>query len=182
MLARIERLLLDLSVVAIAGLGLLITASVVLRAGFNSGIPDTLVMVRELMVAAIVLPLAAATAARAHIVVEVLARRLPVRVQGGLVVAGSAFGLLALAPLIWAGWREASHALSGGGFFFGELSLPKWPGRVVFLVGVSFCWLRLLLLVVADVRRLRTGEPVPGVAAPGSGPTGGSLERAVEPR
>ena len=182
MLARIERLLLDLSVVAIAGLGLLITASVVLRAGFNSGVPDTVVMVRELMVAAIVLPLAAATTARAHIVVEFVAKRLSVRAQGRLIVLGSVVGLLALAPLIWAGWRETSHALTSGGFFFGQLNLPKWPGRVVFLVGTTFCWLRLLLLVVADARRLRAGEPVPGVFSPDAMPAGDSLERAVDPR
>ena len=182
MLARIERLLLDLSVVAIAGLGLLITTSVVLRAGFNSGVPDTVVMVRELMVAAIVLPLAAATTARAHIVVEFVAKRLSVRAQGVLIVLGSVVGLLALAPLIWAGWRELAHALTSGGFFFGQLNLPKWPGRAIFLLGTVFCWLRLLLLVVADVRRLRAGEPVPGAASPGAMPTGDSLERAVDPR
>ncbi len=182
MLARIERFLLDLAVVAIVGLGLLITVSVVLRAGFNSGVPDTIVMVRELMVAAIVLPLAAATTARAHIVVEFIAKRLSPRVQGALIVFGSAFGLLALAPLLWAGYREVAHALTSGGFYFGQLNLPKWPGRVIFLVGMAFCWLRLLLLVVADSRRLRAGETVPGVATPEGMPTGASLERAVDPR
>lgn len=158
MLDRIERLLRDLAVVAIIGLGGLITASVVLRAVFNSGLPDTVVIVRELMVAAIVLPLAAATAARAHIVVEVFSKLLPARGQDWLVFFGSVFGLLALAPLIYAGWREASHNLASGAFFFGQLSLPKWPGRVIFLVGMSFCWLRLLLLAWGDLRAIRVGE------------------------
>ncbi len=57
MLRRIEQLLLDLAVVAVIGLGVLITATVLLRVFFNSGVPDAIVMVRELMVAAIVLPL-----------------------------------------------------------------------------------------------------------------------------
>ena len=57
MLRRIERLLLDLAVFAVIGLGVLITASVLLRITVNSGIPDTIVIVRELMVVAIVLPL-----------------------------------------------------------------------------------------------------------------------------
>lgn len=157
MLTRIERLLLDLSVFAIAGLGLLIAGNVVLRAVFNTGIPDTIVMVRELMVAAIVLPLAAATTARAHIVVEFLSKMMPPRTQDWLVVFGSLFGLAALAPLIWAGWREASSTLSSGTYFFGELSLPKWPGRVVFLLGLSFCWLRLAVMSVADIRTIRAG-------------------------
>ncbi|WP_212523472.1 TRAP transporter small permease [Actibacterium sp. MT2.3-13A] len=160
MLRRIESLLLDLAVIAIIGLGALITASVVLRAVFNSGVPDTIVMVRELMVAVVVLPLAATTAKRAHIVVEFVSDRLPERARNGLVVFGSVFGLLALTPLIYAGWREAAHALSSGAIFFGELSLPKWPGRLIFLAGISFCWLRLLLMAVADIRAIRQGRPL----------------------
>ena len=157
MLHRIERLLLDLACAAVVALGVLITASVVLRVTVNGGIPDTVVMVRELMVVAIVLPLAAATTARAHIVVEFLSNRLPMRMQGWLVVFGGLFGLFALSPLLYAGWNEAAHTLSDGSYYFGQLNLPKWPGRVLFLIGMSFCWLRLLLVVIADIRTLRAG-------------------------
>lgn len=160
MLRRIESLLLDLAVFAVIGLCLLITVSVALRVTLNSGVPDTIVIVAELMVAAIVLPLAATTAQRAHIVVEFLSNRMPLGWRNALVVFGSVFGLLALLPLIWAGWREAAHALTSGGFFFGELQLPKWPGRIIFLVGISFCWLRLLVMVVTDITDLRVGRPL----------------------
>ena len=160
MLRRVENLLLDLAVVAIVGLGVLITASVLLRAVFNSNIPDTIVIVRELMVVAIILPLAVATQDRAHIVVEFLSNMMPSRVQDWLIVGGSVFGLFALSPLIYAGWREVTHTIDSGAFFFGELSLPKWPGRVVFLVGISFCWLQLLLMVVGDMRTIRAGGSV----------------------
>jgi len=159
-LQRIERLLLDLAVMAVVGLGLLITLNIAMRTFAGGGVPDTIVMVRELMVAAIVLPLAAATSARAHIVVEFLSQRLPGRAQSWLVVAGSVFGLFALAPLIWAGWREVMHTVGNGAFFYGELNLPKWPGRTIFLLGVSFCWLRLLLMVIGDVRTIRDGRDV----------------------
>lgn len=157
MLRRIERLLVDLSIVSVLGLGLLITVNVLMRAVFNSGVPDSTVIVAELMVAAVILPLAATTANRAHIAVEFVANQMPPRLADGLIVFGSLFGLVALAPLIWAGWREAAHALDSGGFFFGELHLPKWPGRVIFLVGIVFCWLRLLVMVVQDIRTLRAG-------------------------
>jgi TRAP-type C4-dicarboxylate transport system permease small subunit len=157
MLTRIESFLLNLAAAAIIGLGLLITTSVVLRATLNSGIPDTINMVGELMVAAIVLPLAATAAARGNIVVEVLSERLPARTQDWLVVLGSFVGLLALAPLIWAGWKEAVHTIESGSYFFGQLSLPKWPGRVIFLFGVSFCWLRLALQMAGDIRTIRAG-------------------------
>ncbi|AXS41542.1 TRAP transporter small permease [Breoghania sp. L-A4] len=158
MLQRIERLLLDLSVCAIAGLCLLITASVILRATLNSGIPDTVVIVRELMVFAIILPLAAATAARSHIAVEFVANMLSPRAQGALIVLGSIAGLLALIPLLYSGWREMTHTLTNGAFYFGQLSLPKWPGRVIFFIGLTVCWLRLLHLVITDAIRLRRGE------------------------
>ncbi|MCF7699001.1 TRAP transporter small permease [Loktanella sp. M215] len=157
MLYRIERLLLDLACCAVVALGLLITVSVLLRITVNSGVPDTIVMVRELMVVAIVLPLAAATTARAHIVVEFLSNRLPMRAQGWLVVFGGLVGLFALSPLLYAGWSEVTHTIGSGSYYFGQLNLPKWPGRVLFLIGMSFCWLRLLLLVIADIRTLRAG-------------------------
>lgn len=160
MLRRIERLLLDLAVFAVIGLGVLITASVLLRITVNSGIPDTIVIVRELMVAAIVLPLAVATLERAHIVVEFLSNKMPTRVQDWLIVGGSIFGLFALSPLIFAGWRETVHTIESGAFFFGQLNLPKWPGRVIFLIGISFFWLRLLLMVIGDIRTIRSGGSV----------------------
>lgn len=160
MLHRIERLLLDLAAFAVAGLCLLITVSVALRATVNGGIPDTIVMVAELMVAAIVLPLAAATTARAHIVVEFVSNRLSPRAQDWLIVGGSVFGVLALLPLLYAGWNEAAKNIASGSFYFGELSLPKWPGRVIFLVGLSFCWLRLLLMTVGDIRTIRSGAHI----------------------
>ncbi len=165
MLQRIEKLLLELAVFAVLALGGLITASVLLRVFFNSGVPDSIVMVRELMVAAIVLPLAAASTARAHIVVEFLTNRFPVRIQGWFVVFGTGFGVLALTPLIYAGWNESVHTLQSGGFYFGQLNLPKWPGRLIFLIGISFCWLRLLLLVIDDVRRIRAGLPVANIGS-----------------
>ena len=161
MLHRLEKLLLDLAVVAVLGLGLLITAQVAMRTFLNSAVPDAIVMVGELMVAAIVLPLAAVTANRAHIAVEVVSNRLPQRAQDALLVFGTLFGLLALAPLIYSGWREAHEALVEGGYFFGDLNMPRWPGRVIFLFGVTLCWIRLALMLVRDVGRMRRGESIP---------------------
>ena len=160
MLRWMERFLLDVAAAAIVALGALISISVALRVTVNSGVPDTVVMVAELMVAAIILPLAATVAARANIVVEVVSQMFPRRVQDWLVVFGSAFGLMALLPLIWAGWKEAHDAVTGGGFFFGELSLPKWPGRVVFLFGVTLCWIRLAVQFWGDVGTIRRGEHI----------------------
>lgn len=157
MLRRIERLLVDLSIAAVAGLCALITLNVALRALFNGGVPDSTTLVAELMIAAVVLPMAAATTQRAHIAVDLIAKRLPRRVGDGLIVFGSIFGLIALSPLIWAGTREVLGVIEKGSFFYGELQLPKWPGRVLFLIGMAICWLRLLVMVIRDIRTLRKG-------------------------
>ena len=36
---------------------------------------------------------------------------------------------VALAPLIYSGGREFFAAVEKGSFFYGDLNLPKWPGR-----------------------------------------------------
>ena len=66
MLVNLEKILLGLGALAVIALGVLITSNVIARALFASQVPDSVTMVRELMVAAILLPLAAAPAARAH--------------------------------------------------------------------------------------------------------------------
>lgn len=158
MLKTIERLLLNLGVLSVILLGLMITASVIARALFNTALPDTIIIVRELMVAAIVLPLAATTLARSHVAVEFVSNALPERVRAYLVVFGSVVGICALTPLIYASGRELLGVIESGGFFYGDLKLPKWPGRLIFLVGMTACWCRLCVLVVQDTRAIRAGN------------------------
>ena len=158
MLGKIENMLLYAAIAATAVLCLMITGNVVARALFNTSLPDSIVIVRELMVAAILLPLAAATADRAHVVVEFVADRFSPRIRAWLVIFGSVMGLVALAPLIYASLRELAHAIESGEYFFGDLELPLWPGRLVFLLGLSVCWLRLLVLVIQDISSVRAGN------------------------
>lgn len=151
MLKQLENALLGAAALAVLAMGAMITANVVLRL-FGTSLPDSVVLVSELMVAAIALPLAAVTAARAHVCVEVLTNRLPPRLTQGLILFGWVVGLLALAPMLFAAWRELLATWSKGSFYFGNLSLPKWPGRLVFFVALAACWLRLLLVLVEDTR------------------------------
>ena len=160
MLSRLEGILTGAACVAILALGLMITANVLARALLGASLPDTVTIVRELMVAAIVLPLGAVTAARGHVAVTVLADRMPGGVRGWLIVLGSVVGVLALMPLLWAGWRELAHNWTTGGFFPGDLDLPRWPGRALFLLGIGVCWWRLIALAAGDAGRAARGEPV----------------------
>ncbi|MFD2740430.1 TRAP transporter small permease [Sulfitobacter aestuarii] len=160
MLVPLEKILLALGAVAVIMLGVMITANVLARAVFASQVPDSVTMVRELMVAAILLPLAAATAARAHVSVAFVSDMFPARLRSWLIVAGSVIGMIALAPLIWAGWRELFGVIESGSFFYGDLTLPKWPGRLLFLIGILATFLRLAELAWRDINTIRAGGVV----------------------
>ena len=160
MLVNLEKILLGLGALAVILLGVMIASNVVLRAVFSSAIPDSVTMVRELMVAAILLPLAAATAARAHVSVAFITDKFPPRARSWLIVAGSVFGMLALAPLIYAGGRDFLSVWEKSSFFYGDLNLPKWPGRILFLIGLAAAFARLLELTIRDIRTIRAGGVV----------------------
>lgn len=164
MLGKLENILLGIGAVAVILLGLLITASVVTRSAFGVALPDTIVLVRELMVAAIILPLAATTAARNHVSVSFFSDRFSARIRGCCIIFGSIVGMLALLPLIYAAGREVIHMAASGSFYFGDLNLPKWPGRAIFVIGIAVCWLRLLALAVTDIR---AGAETTGLAESG---------------
>lgn len=165
MLIPLEKVLLALGAIAVFALGAMITTNVVMRGVFGTALPDTVIMVRELMVAAILLPLAAATAERAHVSVEFISDRMGPRTRSWLVVLGSIVGLLALAPLIYSGGREFLKVWERGSFYSGDLDLPKWPGLLLYVIGLSACWLRLLELAVRDSLTILRG----GIVDPKAG-------------
>lgn len=163
MLINLEKILLGLGALAVIMLGVLITSNVVARALFASSVPDSVTMVRELMVAAILLPLASATAARAHVSVAFITDRFPPQLRSWLIVMGTFVGLIALAPLIYAGGREFLSVWTKGSYYYGDLNLPKWPGLLLFVVGIAAAWLRLLELLVRDLRTVLSGKEVSDV-------------------
>ncbi|NOR32267.1 MAG: TRAP transporter small permease subunit [Sulfitobacter sp.] len=160
MLVPLEKILLGLGAIAVILLGVLITTNVVARAVFSSSVPDSVTMVRELMVAAILLPLGAATANRAHISVAFVSDQFGPRLRSWLIVMGSVMGLIALAALLYAGTREFLGVWEKGSFFYGDLNLPKWPGRLLFIIGIGACWLRLAELAIRDTRTILSGSIV----------------------
>ena len=152
----IERTLLDLAVLALALLGGVIFTNVVMRAAFGTGLPDAIIMVRELMVAAVILPMAAATAARSHVAVTFLSDRMPEKVQARLIVLGHAVGVLSLLPLLYAAQRMLGQTWASGEFYYGDLNLPRWPGLALFFAGLLLMWVRLVILLVGDLRQVMT--------------------------
>ena len=155
MLKALERVMLELAVVAVMLLALLIAADVTARTLLGRTIPDVIVLVRELMIPTIMLPLAAATAGRAHIAVTFLTDRLAPGPRGVAVILGWAFALLAILPLLYASWRDLSAAWTSSEFYDGQLGVPRWPMRAVFLAGLALMWVRLLAMLRSDLAQLR---------------------------
>ncbi|MDN5568547.1 MAG: TRAP transporter small permease [Paracoccus sp. (in: a-proteobacteria)] len=150
----IERTLLDLAVLALVLLGSVIFINVVMRSAFGTGLPDAIIMVRELMVAAVILPMAAATAERAHVAVTFISDRMPENIRAWLIVLGHLIGVLALLPLLYAAQRMLGQTWASGEFYYGDLNLPRWPGLALFFAGLVLMWVRLVILLVGDLRQV----------------------------
>lgn len=151
LLGRIEKLFLDLGACAIIIFCIYICAGIILRTFFASQVPDEVVIVGELMVAALILPLGYVAADRGFIAVELLTNHMPVSIQRWLNVLAVSVGLLATMPIAYAAFHAAETALTSGNYFFGLLSLPEWPGRLAFFCGYVVFVLRLLDLLIHDL-------------------------------
>lgn len=152
MLGIIERALSSVAALCVIGLCVVITGTVLSRGLLGWGIPDDVTIVKELMIGAIILPLAYVTSSRSHIAVEVLYDRLGRRTQLCLMAFGTTFGFLTLLPLLYAAWNELLYAYESETYFFGDLELPEWPGKLAFFVGLFFFLFRLSLLMASDLR------------------------------
>ncbi|GFE52430.1 hypothetical protein So717_41830 [Roseobacter cerasinus] len=161
MLRLMERAFLEVATVSVIVLAILIFVDVLAVNFFGSYVPDMIVMVRELMVLAIVLPLAAATANRSHIAVEFVTNMFPQTIVNWFAAFGTLFAFVALAPLIWSACQDLIYQLNVGSSFYGDLNLPQWPGRLGFLIGIVLCWLRLGTLIFMDFATALKGTDLP---------------------
>ncbi|MDO6459673.1 TRAP transporter small permease subunit [Granulosicoccaceae sp. 1_MG-2023] len=149
-LAWLENVLLLVGVVCILGLCLIIASSVFLRTFSSSGIPDEVVIVGEMMIGALILPLAFVAADRGFICVEIFTLRLGPGFQKALNVLTVVVGLIAVTPICYAAYLSMVDAYESGGYFFGLLELPKWPGQTLFFLGYFLFFIRLIDLAVHD--------------------------------
>lgn len=168
MMTRIETLMNTIATLSVVALCLLITANVAGRIFFGAGVPDAMVLVRELMVPAILFPLASATAARAHVAIEVVAQFFPPALARWMAVLAALIGLVIVLPLLWAGWREFTDAFGSGALFTGDLGLPKWPGRALFVIALTMFALRLMHVAAIDLAAALRGRDTPRTDPQGS--------------
>jgi TRAP-type C4-dicarboxylate transport system permease small subunit len=146
--SRAEGLLLLLAALAIAVLCAIVTLTVVSRWFDWLLSPDEVLLVRELMVAVILLPLAAVTARRLHIAVTLFTGRIAGRCRRQLARLGGAVGLLFVGLLLWAGIRNLAGAVATGEYHDGEMQLPVFVAQAVYVLGLGACCLRLVVQLV----------------------------------
>jgi len=151
---KLELLFLDIGAGATFLLGLYVTVGVITRTFFASSIPDETVIVAELMIVAVVLPLAFVAAERGFIVVEIFVAAMArtARVNAVLNLLGSVCGVLSLILILYGAWNTLIDAYADGDYYFGVLSLPEWPGRLAFFLGYLVFFIRLAMLCWRDAR------------------------------
>lgn len=149
-----ERWLTVLAMLAVALLCAIVTTSVLSRWLYGALIPDDVLLVRELMVAVILLPLAAVTAARGHISVTVFTDWAGTRSQHALSLLGHVIGLLFVGALLWAGGRLLAGAWASGEYYDGDLYIPLWLGYAVYVVGLAAFLARIAIMCGRDIARL----------------------------
>ncbi|MCX7568101.1 TRAP transporter small permease [Sulfitobacter sp. F26169L] len=159
-LHRIEGAMTALAALAIFAMAVYICYGILARNVLNISVSDETVIVGELMIIALVLPLARVAAERGFIAVEVLTQRFAARFHVALLVLTVVIGLLAALPIAYSALRAFIGAWSSGNFYFGILNLPEWPGKLAFLIGYIFFVLRLLILLVTEARTPHNPEEV----------------------
>lgn len=158
---RIEHVLDTVAAVAIVALCILITANILAREVIKTGVPDIIIMVQELMIPAILFPLAAATASRAHIAIDVIANFFPAGLKRWIAVFAALIGLVIGTVLLAAGWMEFWKTFNSNAHYGGTFLWPKWPGRALFVLAIAMFEIRLLHVLWVDLRAALSGLDAP---------------------
>lgn len=160
MLRRIEFILDTLGAIAVILLCVLIVAIVIGREFVAVAVPDGIILVRELMVPAILFPLSAATARRAHVSIEVIANLFPDALNRWIAVFAALVGLTIVSALLVGGWLQFSKTWLNGAHHGGDLFIPKWISRGAFVLAFFFVFLRMLHILWTDFQVAVRGKPV----------------------
>ncbi len=153
----IERIAIAIAAVAVLAAGAIICINIAGRTAFRFGIPDAEIIIQDLMVLAVLLPLATVAGRRAHITVDLFVRKLSPRAQRRLNATMGVISVLFLIPIVWSGWTNFSSAWRTGGYYDGGLEIAEWPGRLAFLVGMLIFVARSIHRVFSDYAPAEAG-------------------------
>jgi TRAP-type C4-dicarboxylate transport system permease small subunit len=153
-----ERVLLTIAIVALAIIGLVVTYIVVARAFGLPLIPDDVQIVRQLLVVVIIFPMAAVTAARMHIAVNIFSNWMSAAAKHGLTVFGGFVGLLLTSILLTGAVELFLDSFRSGEYFEGDVRIPYWIVHGAYTVALAVLWLRMAAMMVVDFFAVRAGE------------------------
>lgn len=118
----------------------------------NRPLPAAYEATEALMVLVVFLALGHLQATHGHIAVDLVAGRLPRRLQRGAalgshLLAAAFFGLIA-----WTGWQSAWTSLAMREYAAGIVPFPLYPGRFGLALGATLATLQALRNAAAEVR------------------------------
>lgn len=151
-LARLESLANYLGALSILLLGCLITASVIGRAVFNAGIPDTIVIAGLLLIPVVALPMAFVQSQDGHIAVTVTTDWMPKRFISALKALSNIVGFIFFGAIIWFMLQKVPRDIATGAYYDGEFNIPVWPMKLVFALGIALFLIRLIVDLWRNLR------------------------------
>ena len=159
----LERL--ALVVLLIGGAGMLMavflgTGDGVGTQGFGQPIAGTRELTESTMVLIVFGALTYAQLRRAHIRVEIVYLRSGPRSRAAMDVLADICALIFFSLLLWQAINEARYSIQIGEATVGLIRFPLWPARVTLCAGTALMIVRLLLDLIIDIGRIRSGAPL----------------------
>jgi TRAP-type mannitol/chloroaromatic compound transport system permease small subunit len=132
---------------------------------FDWPVPGTLEFTESTMVLIVFGALAYAQERRGHIRVELLYGHVGPRGKSFMELVTHVVAFAFFALLIWQGVGELRYSWEIREATMGTVRFPLYPARFLLVLGTALLLLRLALDIVADLGRLRRGEPPPAPSA-----------------
>lgn len=158
----VERL--ALIILLIGGAGMLMSmflgvADVIGTQMLGSAVPGTLELTESTMVLIVFGALTYTQLRRAHIRVELVYTHMGPRVQAAMDVFAGLAGLTFFGLLLWQAVNEALYSIEIREATFGLIRFPLYPARVILAAGTALMVVQLVLHLIEDIGRIRTGAP-----------------------
>lgn len=135
-------------------------ADVTARQLTGSSIPGVVEYSEVLMVGLIFLGLAYAQRTGAHIGVDLITERMPVRVAHLVRSVGLVIAIVVVAVMGWETLEVALRSFESREFRFGLVQVPIWPARLLIPIGLGALLLELAVSLYDEVVALRRSTPI----------------------
>lgn len=166
-MAQIERFIerLALIVLLIGGFGMLMSmflgvADIVGTQVLNKPIPGPRELTESTMVLIVFGALTYAQLRRAHIRVEIVYLRSGPHARAAMDVIADICALIFFSLLLWQAIGEAQYSMQIGEATVGLIRFPLWPARLTLCAGTGLMIVRLVLDLIIDIGRIRSGAPL----------------------